>query len=267
MQADSNSQVSVLTDFAHRLADVSAAAILPYFRTGTGFEDKRGRAEFDPVTAADRDAETAILGMVAEHHPDHGFVGEEFGVREGSSDYTWVVDPIDGTRSFIIGVPIWGTLIGLMKAGRPLIGMMNQPFTGERFVGGPDGALYLRNGMGQPLVTSATTRLEEAHLGCTSPHLFAEGVEAAAFGRVRDACRMTRYGGDCYFYCMLAAGHLDLVVEVGLNTYDIVGLIPVIEAAGGRVTTWDGSPATDGGRIIAAANAEIHQKALDVLRA
>jgi myo-inositol-1(or 4)-monophosphatase len=164
-------------------------------------------------------------------------------------------------------MPIWGTLIGLMKAGRPLVGLMNQPFTGERFVGRPGGASYLRNGTSAPLRTSATTRIEDAHLGSTSPHLFAEGLERTAFERIRDTVRMARYGGDCYFYCMVAAGHLDLVVETGLNAYDIVGLIPIIEGAGGVVSTWDGGPATDGGRIVAAANPELHQKALDLLKA
>jgi myo-inositol-1(or 4)-monophosphatase len=258
---------AALTDLAHRMADASAEVIMPYFRAGTGVEDKVGKVGFDPVTAADRDAETVMRAMVEEAHPDHTFIGEEFGTREGSSDFAWVVDPIDGTRSFIIGVPLWGTLIGVMRGGRPLVGLMNQPFTGERFVAGPDGAAYLRAGTSTPLRTSATTRIEDAHLGSTSPHLFADGFERGGFERIRDSVRMTRYGGDCYFYCMVAAGHLDLVVETGLNAYDIVGLIPMIEGGGGVVTTWDGRPATDGGRIVAAANPELHQKALDLLNA
>jgi myo-inositol-1(or 4)-monophosphatase len=267
MTAASQPDTTALTDLAHRMADASAEVILPYFRVGTGIEDKVGKVDFDPVTAADRNAEIVMRAMVEEIHPDHTFIGEEFGTREGSSDFTWVVDPIDGTRSFIIGMPIWGTLIGLMRGGRPLVGLMNQPFTGERFIGGPDGACYLRAGTSMPLRTSATTRIEDAHLASTSPHLFADGFERGAFERMREGVRMTRYGGDCYFYCMVAAGHLDLVVETGLNAYDIVGLIPIIEGAGGVVTTWDGGPATDGGRIVAAANPELHQKALDLLRA
>jgi histidinol phosphatase-like enzyme (inositol monophosphatase family) len=267
MTAASQPDSTALTDLAHRMADASAAVILPYFRVGTGIEDKVGKIGFDPVTAADRDAETVMRAMVEEAHPDHTFIGEEFGTRTGSSDFTWVVDPIDGTRSFIIGVPLWGTLIGLMRGGRPLVGLMNQPFTGERFVAGPEGARYLRAGESLPLRTSATTRIEDAHLGSTNPHLFADGFERGAFERIRDSVRMTRYGGDCYFYCMVAAGHLDLVIECGLNAYDIVGLIPIIESAGGVVTTWEGRPATDGGRIVAAANRELHQKALDLLNA
>jgi myo-inositol-1(or 4)-monophosphatase len=258
---------AALTDLAHRMADASAEVILPYFRAGTGVEDKVGKVGFDPVTAADRDAETVMRAMVEEAHPDHTFIGEEFGTRAGSSDFVWVVDPIDGTRSFIIGMPIWGTLIGLMRAGRPLIGLMNQPFTAERFVGGPDGSCHWHAGRSAPLRASAVTRIEDAHLGSTSPHLFADGFERAAFERISASVRMTRYGGDCYFYCMVAAGHLDLVVETGLNAYDIVGLIPIIEGAGGVVSTWDGGPPTDGGRILAAANPELHQKALDFLNA
>lgn len=267
MTAASPPETAALIDLAHRMADASGEVILPYFRSGTGVEDKVNQAGFDPVTAADRDAETIMRAMVESAHPDHAFIGEEFGIRAGTSDLTWVVDPIDGTRSFIIGMPIWGTLIGLMNAGRPIIGLMNQPFTGERFVGGPDGAWYRRGGANIRLKTSTTTCIEDAHLGSTSPHLFAEGFERAAFECIRDGVRMARYGGDCYFYCMVAAGHLDLVVETGLNAYDIVGLIPIIEGAGGIVTTWDGGPATDGGRIVAAANPELHQKALDFLRA
>jgi myo-inositol-1(or 4)-monophosphatase len=229
--------------------------------------EKVGKVGFVPGTAAARYAVTVMRAMVVEAYPDQTFIGEVFGTHEGSSDFAWVVDPIDGTRSFIIGMPIWGTLIGLMRGGRPLVGLMNQPFTGERFVAGSDGARYLRAGTSTPLRTSATTRIEDAHLGSTSPHLFADGFERGAFERIRDSVRMTRYGGDCYFYCMVAAGHLDLVVETGLNAYDIVGLIPIIEGAGGVVTTWDGRPATDGGQIVAAANPDLHQKALDLLNA
>jgi myo-inositol-1(or 4)-monophosphatase len=267
MTAPQPADIDALTGLANRLADASAEAILPYFRAGAGVEDKVGRAGFDPVTAADRDAETVMRGIVESDCPDHGFIGEEFPPREAASAYTWVVDPIDGTRSFIIGMPIWGTLIGLTESGHPLIGIMNQPFTGERFVAGPEGTLYRRNGLEKPVATRTTERLEEALVASTSPDLFAADGEREAFDRIVGATRMTRYGGDCYFYCMVAAGQLDLVVEVGLNPYDIVALIPIVEGAGGVITTWEGKPATDGGRIVAAANATLHQKALDVLNA
>ena len=256
-----------LIAFADRLADASAEAILPHFRQNTAVDDKPGMGKFDPVTIADREAERVMRELIEAEHPDHGIVGEEFGNKPASSAYTWVLDPIDGTRAFIMGMPLWGTLIGTLEDGIPVAGTMNQPFTGERFVGSADRAVCRRGGEETILTTSDTCSLKDTMLASTSPEMFSEGAEMDAFERVSGACRMTRYGGDCYAYCMLAAGQLDLVVEAGLNSYDIVALIPIVEGAGGIVTTWDGGSAADGGQIVAAANAELHQYALDCLNA
>jgi histidinol phosphatase-like enzyme (inositol monophosphatase family) len=259
--------VSVATPdeaFLHRLADLAADAVLPHFRAA-GRVDSKGKAGFDPVTEADRAAEAAMRRLIGQRFPDHGIVGEELGAEREGADYVWVLDPIDGTRAFISGVPVWGILIGLLHEGRPVLGMMAQPFTKERFVGdgrstgyaGPDGTRALR--------ARACPNIDEAALFTTSPHLFAP-EERPAYQRVEAAARMTRYGCDSYAYCMLAMGLVDLVVEAGLHPYDIVALIPIIEGAGGRVTSWTGGPAAGGGRILASGDATLHEKALGLLR-
>lgn len=258
--------LSELIDFAHTLADSSARTILPYFRVPVGITNKDGTGGFDPVTAADEAAERVIAEAVGHRWPDHGFIGEEHGSRRTDARYRWVVDPIDGTRAFIMGWPMWGTLIGLLDAGTPLLGVMDQPFTRERFWSGEDGA-FMRVGddAPTPIRTRACPSLSDAILSTTHPELFAAGDEADGFARLKSRVRMARYGGDCYGYCLLAAGFVDLVVEAGLKSYDIVALIPIIEKAGGRVTTWDGRPATEGGRIIACGDPRLHEQALAVL--
>lgn len=253
--------------FAHDLADRSGATILPYFRAAAAIEDKADNGAFDPVTAADRAAEELIRDAVAESWPAHAVLGEEFGLQPGSggeSGYCWIVDPIDGTRSFIAGVPLWGTLIGLNHTDTPLLGMMNQPFTGERFWAGGNAAWYRGPGGEKPLITRACTKLEAAVLLATAPEMFA-GEERERFEALTSRVRLRRFGTDCYGYCMLAAGQADLVVESGLAPYDIAPLIPVVERAGGRVTTWDGGPATGGGRIVAAGDPALHAAALEIL--
>lgn len=267
MTGPAASQTAALIAFADRLADASAEAILPHFRQNTAVDDKPGMGKFDPVTIADREAERVMRELIEAERPDHGIVGEEFGNKPASSPHTWVLDPIDGTRAFIMGMPLWGTLIGALEDGVPVAGIMNQPFTGERFIGTADRAVCRRGGEETILATSKTSSLENTLLASTSPEMFSEGREVEAFERVSGKCRMTRYGGDCYAYCMLAAGQLDLVVEAGLNSYDIVALIPIVEGAGGVVTTWDGGSAAEGGQIVAAANADLHQYALDCLNA
>ncbi len=254
-------------EFAHVLADISADAILPYFRKPVAVKNKAGPAAFDPVTAADRAAERAIRKAVMARFPDHGIIGEEYGTVAGKGRYRWLIDPIDGTRAFITGSPLWGTLIGLMDGPRPILGLMNQPFTGERFWSdgrvarwrGPDGKT-------RRLETRACARLADAILTSTHPDLFASAGEIAGFGELKSRARMTRYGGDCYGYCLLAAGSTDLIVEAGLKPYDIVALMPIIEAAGGIVSTWEGGSAAEGGRIIAAGDRRVHQEALAILR-
>jgi myo-inositol-1(or 4)-monophosphatase len=251
-----------LLAFAHELADRSGDAIRPHFRKPIPVDDKGGTAGFDPVTAADRAAERAISRLVKQRFPDHGIVGEEYGNRDGSSPLKWVVDPIDGTRAFIMGLPIWGTLIGLLDGDAPLLGMMDQPFTRER-VWATETASYWRVGDARPrrLATRPCAKLGDAVLATTHPDLFSDG-ELEPFMRIKAEARMTRYGGDCYSYCLVAAGFVDVVVESGLKPFDIVALIPIVERAGGRVTTWDGQPATSGGRIVASGDARLHDKVL-----
>lgn len=251
--------------FATRLAETAGAITRRYFRSDLTVDNKRTDGKFDPVTAADREAETAIRRLIADTYPGHGLHGEEHGLEKASSPFTWVIDPIDGTRSFIAGVPLWGTLIALNDGARPVIGLMDQPYIGEMFVGWPGGAeLRTRDGA-RPLKTKTTARLEDALLGCTDPAMFA-GKEQTAFQTLEQRCRFRRYGGDCYFYGLLAAGFFDLIVESGLHAYDIQALMPIIEGAGGIVTGWNGGDPQQGGQIIAAANAGLHAQALDVLR-
>jgi len=253
-------------DFAHVVADISADAILPYFRKPLSVTNKAGAgAGFDPVTPADRAAERAIRKAVKARFPQHGIIGEEFADVAGKGRYRWLIDPIDGTRAFITGSPLWGTLIGLLDGPTPVLGLMNQPFTGERFWS--DGRVSRLRGPGgkvRRLKTRACARLADATLTSTHPDLFSS-ADAARFRGVKSRVRMTRFGGDCYGYCLLAAGFVDLILESGLKPYDIVPLIPISEAAGGRVTTWDGAPAAQGGRIIAAGDARVHEAAMKLL--
>lgn len=255
-----------LIDFAHTLADASGEVIRPYFRTRIDVSNKAGAGAFDPVTAADEAAERVIAAAVAKRWPDHGFVGEEHGTHQPDARLRWVVDPIDGTRAFIMGWPMWGTLIGLLDGQKPVLGIMDQPFTRERFWTGIDGA-YMRSAdtPPTPIRTRPCAALADAILTTTHPDLFGGGEEMEGFARIKSHVRMTRYGGDCYSYCLLAAGFTDLIVEADLKPFDIVALIPIIEQAGGVITTWDGKPATDGGRILAASDPRLHEAAMAVL--
>jgi histidinol phosphatase-like enzyme (inositol monophosphatase family) len=252
-------------DVAHLLADAARAEILPYFRQADlRAENKQGNAGFDPVTVADRAAEQAMRAILAQHRPDDGILGEEFARTMGTSGRSWVLDPIDGTRGFISGTPTWGVLIALDAGAGPVLGMIDQPYTGERFVGGADVAQMTGPLGARPLGVRATRALSDAILFSTFPEVGTK-AEAAAFRAVSDQVRLTRYGMDCYAYALLAAGQIDLVIEAGLNAYDIQAPIAVIEAAGGIVTDWTGGSAAQGGRAIAAATPELHTAALALL--
>ena len=251
--------------FAHRLADLSAAQILPHFRNLDSVSNKAEGADFDPVTIADREAEKTIRAAIGQAYPGHGIVGEEFGDSGGGDDFRWIIDPIDGTRAFIMGSPLWGTLIGLLESGRPVLGLMNQPFTGERFWGETGGAHYRGPGGERVLTTRACPALDQATLTTTSPDLLGAGFERERFEAVSECVLERRFGGDCYSYCLLAAGHLDLVIETGLKPHDIVALIPIVEQAGGRVSQWDGSDAAAGGRIVASGDPKLHETVLEML--
>jgi myo-inositol-1(or 4)-monophosphatase len=257
----------MFVEFAHVLADISGKTILPYFRKPIRVDNKADASTFDPVTAADRAAERGIRKAIRARFPDHGIVGEEFAPVAGAGRYSWLIDPIDGTRAFIVGSPLWGTLLGLMDGTRPMLGLMDQPFTGERFWSDKRGARWRgSHGRTRAIRTRACARLADAMLTSTHPDMFSAGEEAARFAAVRSRVRMTRYGGDCYGYCLLAAGYVDLVIETSLKPYDIMPLVPIIEAAGGVVTTWDGAAAANGGRIVAAGDKRVHQEALAILR-
>jgi histidinol-phosphatase len=252
--------------FVDQLATVSGDAIRPFFRTSLGIEDKGAAGGFDPVTAADRAAENAMRALIRRTFPAHGIIGEEYGSERTEAEYVWVLDPIDGTKSFITGMPAWGSLIALTRHGAPVFGMMHQPFIGERFSGDGGAAKYRGPAGARDLRVRPCTALNEAMLFTTSP-LLMSAPDRAAYARVEATVRLPRYGGDCYAYCMLAAGHVDLVIETGLKPYDIVALIPIIEGAGGIVTTWEGGSAAAGGRVVAAGDKRVHQAAMTVLAA
>jgi len=250
--------------FINRLATTSGETILPFFRTSLLVEDKSASQDFDPVTEADRAAEAVMRRLIKADFPQHGIVGEEFGNERENAEYVWVLDPIDGTKSFIAGFPIWGTLIALLHMVTPVFGMMHQPYIGERFSGDNGSANYRGPSGERKLAVRRCASLKEATSYTTSPQLM-NAADRAAFGRVEQEVRLTRYGGDCYSYCMLAAGHLDLVIETELKPYDIAALIPIIAGAGGVVTNWEGGPAQNGGRIIAAGDPRVHEAALKLL--
>lgn len=256
----------VLLEGAHCFADLSGPAILKSFRHRIAVDNKVNGG-FDPVTAADRGAEKVIASALKARFPDHALTGEEFGELDGLSQYRWIVDPIDGTRAFIMGSPLWGTLIGLMDGGQPLLGLMDQPFTGERFWSS-EKRTHMRRGPAGKTMTLKTrpcTKLSDAVLTSTHPGLFAKGRQQEILARFEKSVRMTRFGGDCYGYCLLAAGFVDLIIEPSLKTYDIAPLIPIIERAGGVVTTWSGEPASAGGDILASGDRRVHEAALKVL--
>ncbi len=253
------------TAFVDKLAGAASDAILPFFRTSLSVENKSRGQSFDPVTAADRAAEQAMRAMIRGSFPEHGIVGEEFGSERTDAEYVWVLDPIDGTKSFISGMPAWGTLIALMRDGEPVYGLMHQPFTREHFSGDGGAAHYRGPAGARALHARRCGSLGEATLMTTSP-LLMDDAERVAFGRVEQAARLSRYGGDCYAYCMVAAGHVDLLIEAGLKPHDVIPLIPIIAGSGGVITTWDGGPAKHGGRIIAAGDKRVHVAAMAMLK-
>jgi histidinol phosphatase-like enzyme (inositol monophosphatase family) len=250
---------------AHLLADAARVETLRHFRQNIESEDKsQGGPRFDPVTVADRASEQAMRAILAAERPEDGILGEEFGAVAGTSGLTWVLDPIDGTRGYISGTPTWGVLVSVADGGGPVYGVIDQPYIGERFAGG-FGAAEVVGPMGRKaLRTRGPRALSEAVLLSTFPEVGTE-VERAAFHAVAGRVKLTRYGMDCYGYALLAAGQVDLVIEAGLHTYDVQAPIAVIEAAGGVVTDWQGRPAHEGGRILAAANAAVHAEALAIL--
>lgn len=253
-----------LNAFLHQLADVSGAAITPFFRTAIAANDKSRGGVFDPVTEADRASEAAMRQLIKRQFPAHGIVGEEYGAENPDAEHCWVLDPIDGTKAFISGLPVWGTLIGLLQQGRPVLGMMNQPFTRERFWGDGGQARWRGHSGERALTTRPCASLAEATLMTTSPQLISEDLRGKYEAVERDV-RLARYGCDCYAYCVLAAGHIDAVVEAGLKPHDVVALVPIVEGAGGIITNWDGGPAAQGGAIVASGDRRLHDIILEKL--
>lgn len=253
-----------IIDTAHLMADAARRAILPLFRTVGLTADNKRPADFDPVTEADRAAERAMRAVLAERRPDDGILGEEYGATQGSSGLTWILDPIDGTRAFICGAPSWGVLIGLSDGDGVVYGLIDQPYTGERFEGGFGIARLVGPHGERPLAVRRDVALAQALLMTTYPEV-GQPAEAEAFRRVAGQVRLTRYGLDCYAYALLALGQIDLVIEAGLQSYDIAGPMAVVQAAGGIVTDWQGGPAVGGGQVIAAATPELHRTAMALL--
>ena len=252
-----------LEDFALELAHTAGGIAAAHFRRAITVENKGGSA-FDPVTNADRAIERVLRAAIIERYPDHGIVAEEEGERPGRARYTWFIDPIDGTRAFMTGSPLWGTLIGLVHADRPLFGVLAQPVLQEVFFGGPGGSWLIKPERRDRLQRRPCRALEEAVLACTHPDMFS-AARAVVFRSLASQCLLHRFGGDCYNYAMLAAGFVDVVVEDQLKPFDIVPLIPILEGAGCVVTDWRGARPLKGGAVIAAATPELHRAALAVL--
>ena len=250
-----------LLGFADRLAEASGAILRRYFRSGVAVIDK---ADLSPVTIADREAEQALRRLIAEQHPEHGVIGEEFGADRPDAEHVWVLDPIDGTKSFITGRPLFGTLIALCHGGRPILGVVDHPALSERWIGA---AGHPTRHNGAVVRARPCPSLDRAALFASSPHMFEDGHGDAGFARVRQRVKLVQYGSDCYHYGLVASGHGDLAIEAKMAIYDYLAAVPVIEGAGGRVTDWQGRRLTlaSGDRVLAAGDPSLHALALALL--
>jgi histidinol phosphatase-like enzyme (inositol monophosphatase family) len=261
-----NPQTADLEPFALELARAAGGVILPLFRADIGDENKAAAGErYDPVTEADKASEAAIRALISQHHPDHGVIGEEYGADRPDAEFVWVIDPIDGTRAFMAGLPLWTTLIALRHHGKPVLGLIAQPYLDEIFLGGPGGSNLHARGEIRPLRVRPCPTLTQAIIATTDAQLF-DGAEAAAWSQVRAAARLARFGCDAYAYAMVALGRVDLVVESGLKPWDYEPLMPVVEGAGGRVTNWRGEAVDGTGQIVAAGDPACLDEALTALR-
>ncbi len=251
--------------FAERLAEAARPIALKHFRVGTLADAKPGEG-FDPVTAADRGIEAKLRSLISDAHPNDGVLGEEEAEHPSKNGRTWVIDPIDGTRAFIAGLPSWMVMIALSDAAGPRLSVLDQPFTGERFTGIAGQSAWLSRGKGrQPIkVRPGVTLLEDAILSTTDPALF-KGAEAAAFEQIAGRAKVRRLGLDAYAYAALALGGIDLVIESGLKAWDVAAHTPIVTGAGGVITNWQGGPCHDGGQVVAASSPELHAAALEIL--
>ena len=261
----SNDDILAITQLAQDLADIAAKATLTLFRSAEDSTQNKASAGFDPVTQADKDAEALMRAHLSQTRPQDAVHGEEFDDTPGTSGWTWYLDPIDGTRAFIAGLPLWTTLIGVAYEGKAIIGVIDQPYLQERYVGSPDGSFLITPNGSQRLQTRPCERLTDAILSTTDYFIFSP-PERGGFEHLRATAKLTRYGLDAYAYARLAAGSIDMVAESSLKPFDVAALIPVIENAGGVVTDWRGAPARLGGQIVAAANQAILDEALISLR-
>jgi myo-inositol-1(or 4)-monophosphatase len=259
-----NEKLTDFEAFAGRLAGASRVETLRVWADGPPIEDKGGQGAFDPVTEGDRAAERAMRALIEQHHPDHGIIGEEYPDRASQGRYCWSLDPIDGTRSFICGLPTWVTLIALLDGEAPILGVIDVPRLDERYIATEDKSRLFSSSGAEELTTSGCTSISQARLSTTDPYLF-DGAEAEGFERLRRAARTTRYGHDGYAYARLAAGSLDLVVECGLKPHDYNALIPVVRGAGGFIADWSGGSDFAEGKIVAAASRELFGETLRLL--
>jgi myo-inositol-1(or 4)-monophosphatase len=255
-----------LIAFAGRLADASGAAIRPFFRQRIEVAHKPGIRAFDPVTEADKGGERAIRAIIERDRPDDGILGEEYGEKPSRNGLRWVLDPVDGTRAFITGRHEWGSLIALEDKEVPVLGILDQPVLGERYLGVNGRSHLLEGERRTPLKVRECARLQDAILCATDPSVYFAPEQQAAFGRVRAAVRMTRYGGDCYLFAALALGFVDIIIEAGFNRWDVAALIPLVEGAGGIITSWDGDHCRDGKTILACGDRRVHEEAIKLLK-
>lgn len=255
--------LQLAVNLMHRLADAAGAAVLPHFRKVETVEDK-GETGFDPVTVADQSAETVMRALIEEVFPEDGIIGEEYGIARAEAERVWVLDPIDGTRAFITGLPIWGTLIAILERGEPIAGMMAQPFVGERFWADRGAAYWARGDEQRELAARPCPSLAEATLFATSPAMFT-GARKDGFERLADAVKTVRFGTDCYGYAMVAAGQADIVAEADIKLYDVAPFVPMLSAAGGSLTAWNGGPAASDGTALGVGDPSLHEAAKALL--
>ncbi len=263
-----------LVAVAHQAADAASVPSTANFRQTVDIENKLQGQGFDPVTIADRQAEAEIKTVVQSAFPEHGFFGEESERNIKTDQPMWIVDPIDGTRAYITGMPLWGTLIAVYDGSDAVLGILEQPILKERFVGTcyHSGDLHSQSikrcaelitpSGTKPLTTRNTQNLDVAIAQTTTPDFFTDQADLKCFQALKDSVSMVRYGGDCYCYALLAMGYIDVVIERLLEPYDIAALIPIVEGAGGKVTDWQGGSAVSGGAVVASANAQLHDKVL-----
>lgn len=251
--------------FARQLAGAARSETLARFNRDCRVENKGGGGHFDPVTDADRSAESAMRELIQAKYPDHGIAGEEFEEHQGRGRYCWSLDPIDGTRSYICGLPTWVTLIALLAEGAPVLGLIDAPCLDELYIGTTDASILDRGGAVTTLHVSGCTDLDEARLSTTDPYLFHQPARSA-FEQLKNAARTTRFGHDGYAYARLAAGTLDLVVESGLKAHDYNALVPVVRGAGGVIGDWRGGSDLTSGNVIAAATPQLYKAAAAIMQ-